>query len=549
MPQVQVSASPTTAQTPTPALLQPTPTEMPLAYWMSPEVPANLIDIGQIPPSLSLAEGIVDNAVILGMKDRMPAGSLLLSEAQYVFALVAPFKTVQDDFSLADLQSVWQGSPQGDTGHLAQLAVYEGDTQSLVALLGGSPGGDVISERVLLLPDDMKNIREHLSANTWAIVPFERLQPAYKVISVGDVSPLDDDFSKQPYPLRGQYALYANEQTIQHLSASEKDALIAALPSSNRDESKLTTLVMTGVTALVRATAYRMETKGITYPAVDIVDWLKSADLTHISNEVSFYEDCPSPDPSYGGLNFCSHPKYIELFDFIGADVIELTGNHNNDSFIKYGVDVVPSTLALYEEQGMVTYAGGTNLMQAMQPALVEHNGNRLAFIGCNAFGPLAAWATETSSGSAPCGDLQWMAEEVTRLQAEGYLVIATFQYYEDYFKAAPQPMKADFRLMADSGAVIVNGSQAHLAKELEVYNDTLIHYGLGNLFFDQMTIVINDKVITETRNEFIQRHVFYNGRYISTELLTAVLEDHAKPRPMTLVERQAFLDAIFSVR
>jgi len=109
--------------------------------------------------------------------------------------------------------------------------------------------------------------------------------------------------------------------------------------------------------------------------------------------------------------------------------------------------------------------------------------------------------------------------------------------------------MKADFRKMADAGAVIVNGSQAHLAKEMEIYNNTLIHYGLGNLFFDQMTIEVNGKLITETRNEFIQRHVFYNGEYISTELLTAVLEDFAKPRPMTLEERQAFLEEIFSVR
>jgi len=127
--------------------------------------------------------------------------------------------------------------------------------------------------------------------------------------------------------------------------------------------------------------------------------------------------------------------------------------------------------------------------------------------------------------------------------------VIATFQYYEDYFKSAPQSMKKDFRKMADAGAVIVNGSQAHLAKELEIYNSTLIHYGLGNLFFDQMTIFVNGKAITETRNEFIQRHVFYNGKYLSTQLLTAVLEDFAKPRPMTLEERQAFLEEIFSVR
>jgi len=50
-----------------------------------------------------------------------------------------------------------------------------------------------------------------------------------------------------------------------------------------------------------------------------------------------------------------------------------------------------------------------------------------------------------------------------------------------------------------------------------------------------------------QTRREFIQRHVFYDGKHISTELLTAMLEDYAKPRPMTERERQAFLEEIFA--
>jgi poly-gamma-glutamate synthesis protein (capsule biosynthesis protein) len=102
---------------------------------------------------------------------------------------------------------------------------------------------------------------------------------------------------------------------------------------------------------------------------------------------------------------------------------------------------------------------------------------------------------------------------------------------------------------MADAGAVIVNGSQAHRPKEMEFLDGALIHYGLGNLFFDQMSVTINGVTYTQTRNEFIQRHVIYDGRYISTQLLTAVLEDWAKPRPMTPDERQVFLSEIFSVR
>jgi hypothetical protein len=35
---------------------------------------------------------------------------------------------------------------------------------------------------------------------------------------------------------------------------------------------------------------------------------------------------------------------------------------------------------------------------------------------------------------------------------------------------------------------------------------------------------------------------VFYDGRYLGVELLTAKLEDYSRPRPMTQDERTAFL-------
>jgi poly-gamma-glutamate synthesis protein (capsule biosynthesis protein) len=97
-----------------------------------------------------------------------------------------------------------------------------------------------------------------------------------------------------------------------------------------------------------------------------------------------------------------------------------------------------------------------------------------------------------------------------------------------------------DFRAAVDAGAVIVSGSQAHTPQTLEFYGGALIHYGLGNLFFDQMWS-------TATRQEFLDRHIFYDGRHISTELLTAMLEDYAQPRPMTPDERRALLEVIFS--
>ena len=89
---------------------------------------------------------------------------------------------------------------------------------------------------------------------------------------------------------------------------------------TNRDMSKFTTLIMTGVTAMVRGTAQRMENHGISYPGEKIADILREAYITHISNEVPFVEGCNVFEDRF--LFFCSRPEYIELLEYVGADVI-----------------------------------------------------------------------------------------------------------------------------------------------------------------------------------------------------------------------------------
>ena len=47
-------------------------------------------------------------------------------------------------------------------------------------------------------------------------------------------------------------------------------------------------------------------------------------------------------------------------------------------------------------------------------------------------------------------------------------------------------------------------------------------------------------------RYEFLDRHVFYDGRYVGTELLTALLENYGRPAPMDASQRSAILQAYF---
>jgi len=169
----------------------------------------------------------------------------------------------------------------------------------------------------------------------------------------------------------------------------------------------------------------------------------------------------------------------------------------------------------------------------------VESNGNRLAFIGCNKPGNNGEWATDSLPGAAPC-DFDYLKTELKQLTTDGYLPVMTFQYIEySHFEPTDEQV-LDFHAMADSGAVVVSGSQAHHPQTFDFAGGSFIHYGLGNLFFDQY-----DQ--EETRDAFIDRHVFYNGRYLGADLITITFVDYARPRFMTTKERANFLATVFS--
>lgn len=433
-------------------------------------------------------------------------------QGQRVYALVAPFPTVADGVTSEELQRAWtQGvAPAAFSGH---PLLMDESARDAISSLWDAP----VSGAVRTVPSDQLLDTAWSDLGSWAIVPFEELQPKWKVLTIDGQSPIRKNFDITKY------------------------ALVVKADASNYDPSKLTTVVMTGITALVRATAYTMELKNITYPGEKVRDLMREADIAHVANHVPFSTGCAFPKPDQGALVFCSDPKYIDLFTDIGVDLVELTGHHFED----YGPKATLETLQIYKSHNIVYFGGGANKDDSIKPALFENHGNKIAFIGCNRLdtGGLPA-ATDTRPGAAPC-DYPYLKGEISKLRAEGYVVIATMHWNQSYgWQPAPQQVK-DFRFLVDAGASLVLGSQAHYAQTMEFYNGTFVHYGQGNLFFDQM----GDQswMPKGIRREFIDRYVVYNGKLISIELITTMLEDYSRPRLMTEAERSGFLQEYFN--
>jgi poly-gamma-glutamate synthesis protein (capsule biosynthesis protein) len=451
------------------------------------------------------------------------------------YAVAVPFPTVADSITMQNLLAFWQGQTDAlDTltndGSEPTLFV-DPDTRAALVEMLGEPSDKA--------PIQLVEARD-LVANTWAarpgsfaILPFDQLEARWKLIWLDGVNLFEKQQDVSDYPL----TLYVRAR----MKDQSNLALATQLPTStNRDISKLAVVAMTGVTALVRGTAVMMERKGITYPAQLIRDWFTTADVRHISNEVSFWDNCPYPTFN-DGTSMCSNPKYIELLKYIGANLIDLSGNHLWDK----GPDHLQTTLQMYDELGWPYFAGGATYTESQKAVTMTVAGNKLAFVGCNWFG--SDWATPNNglAGSALCGsdnphDLDLITPTIQSLSQEGYLVIATIQYAEFYFYAPTAQQEADFKALRDAGAVVVNGSQGHHVQGFDVSATGFIHYGTGNLFF-------GDQEGEGTHQTFVDRHAFYDGRYLGTDLRSAYIQDYSQPRPMQPDERAKLLRTLFA--
>ena len=534
---------PTVTLIPTPTIV-PLPTPIPRkTIWIDPVLPTDIHDalVTQLTAfakdaSDPTAQVEVTTTAEADVKIGATSAITGVPLVTRTYAVAAPFPTITDSLTLDGLKRFWAGDGAALVGLAADKTTtptlfLDADARAALVLLLGQPASS-LNAQLVQTPGVL--------AATWAarpasfaIVPFDQLEARWKLLQLDGINLFERDANMAAYGLNLVVRASGDPNLVGQIAAKVP-------ATTNRDVSKMAIVAMTGTTAMVRGTAVKMEQKGITYPGQKIRDWMTTADIRHVSNELSFWDQCPKPTQE-SGLTMCSSPKYMELLQYVGTNLIELTGNHLWD----YGARLLLPTLDLYDKAGMRYFGGGRTIEDALKPLTMTVNGNKLAFIGCNYFG--VDWATADTPGSAPCSpndpkDLTYQINTIKKLRTDGYQVIATLQYEEYYFyESTPQQLR-DFASLRDAGAAVVNGSQGHHVQGFDVSAAGFIHWGTGNLFFGDQTFMKG------TQQTFVDRHVFYDNKYLGTDLRSAMIQDASQPRPMTPDERADLLKTLFAV-
>ena len=439
-----------------------------------------------------------------------------------VYAVVDWYPSERTNIGSEDLLNLWQGKPTADG--ITTLLVGS-DTRDAFNDLWGKPASNVQTVTDNTLVDKL-----WANHNALAFMPFDQLVPKVKALHVDDLNILDRDAKLDSYPLVTRIYIAGAETYVKGLVS----AFRKKVPLTNRDPQRITKLIMTGVTAISRTSAFKIDESGDpALPARKVADVLSAADITHVSNEVPFTNSCT---PVLGTLQLCSKPSYIEALKLAGVDLISSTGNHMND----YGIKAFLETLDLFDADGFKVFGGGRNIDEASRVLVIQDHGNKLAFLGMNSFGPASVWATKDRPGAQKY-DKDILHKELAQARKEADVVFLDMQADETYEYQPNATNIALFRDAIQNGADIVTGVQAHQPQAVEFTPNgkKMILYGLGNLFFDQMQ---SDNV----RQGLVVRHTIYNGRVIQTELLPTLLENFVQPRWATPEESKEILGLVF---
>ena len=371
-------------------------------------------------------------------------------------------------------------------------------------------------------------------------------ETAFKMIPITDLS-----FKDKLLSLNGSYFLDdfttgAVYRIIKFESANyetEIEPLVNESLSRNYPtKDSVLTFAQTGVTALSRGMNAKLsQTDDATYFTTNIGELLSSFDLTHTSNESSFSEMASSH-------NICSDNRFINTLEAIGLDIVELTGNHNQDC----GDTAAKNTIDLYNEKGIRIVGGGKTATEAAEPLKLTNKNSSITFL---AYNESTGGATDDDTPGANRYNEANAKQEISAAKERGDLVIVDIQYYEcsayaseyedptcDYANSSAGDQIGFFRHLADLGADIVVGTSAHQPQTFEQYEDSVIYYGLGNLFFDQIWW-------PGTTRSLILAHYIYNGKLLQTKIIPTEYDSNMQTSPMTSLSAEAYLERLISVR
>jgi poly-gamma-glutamate synthesis protein (capsule biosynthesis protein) len=239
---------------------------------------------------------------------------------------------------------------------------------------------------------------------------------------------------------------------------------------------------------------------------------------------------------------FRSHPAGVEHLVDVGFNLLSAANNHSYD-YDAEGVRESVKHLTALAKRKKVWWTGvGLDRAQAARPAVFRHRGVPIAFSSIGALTNMirAHQATETKPGSLGIrfpDDWNQVARELGATEAR--LRLLSIHYGKERRIRVDERQLRDWRWAAKEGkADVIMTHHAHVVRGVELINDRLIFYGLGNFMIRGARDMGKDPRLATWGDYGLLAKVFLarqaDGRYAPRAVIAVPIWDmHRKPIPM----------------
>lgn len=215
----------------------------------------------------------------------------------------------------------------------------------------------------------------------------------------------------------------------------------------------------------------------------EVLSIMNNADIMVANNEFTLSNRGTRLNKAY---TFKGDPKRASIYKEMGVDLVSLANNHIYD----YGHDAFIDTLNTLKSQDIAFVGAGNNIEEAKKPYYYIINGYKIAFLNATRAEKniITPEATENKEGVFRCYDPSLFIEEIQKAKQESDYVVALIHWGKEQSHTLEQVQIDTGKKYIDAGADVLVGSHAHVLQGMEIYNEKLIAYNLGDFLFNDWT-------------------------------------------------------------
>ena len=242
----------------------------------------------------------------------------------------------------------------------------------------------------------------------------------------------------------------------------------------------------------VIARDFRLTEQGVYFLNIrdkNMLSHMQDADLFIFNEEFPFSLQGEAMEDKQ--FTFRADPKYVKIFQDLGADIVTVANNHSLD----FGRDAFCDTLATLDQAGITRIGGGYNDAEASAPATRTINGQTFAIFGATRVSPSWDWyATDNQAGIFQTYDPARLNAAIKEAHQTCDHVIVFVHWGIERNETPEDYQRSLAKGYIDAGADLVVGCHPHVLQGFEYYNGVPIIYSLGNYLFgnrDGQTVLL----------------------------------------------------------